>query len=130
MSGCVLRLPGSVLARVRREDGHTTLELRPAFIIKSEQMPGVDPGTLWTQDVDLIFREASWRANQLVPDGMEIIGGNITLNGITHLDLLPMPLNLPGNIELEIKGEAGDFAVAGEHFDLRALGVGKYTHHE
>ena len=128
MSGSVLQLQASILARTIQEGGQTTLELRPAYLIKSEKMPGVDPGVLWTQDVDLIFRAAEWRDDP-PPENLTLTGGNITVNGITHLDLLPMPLKLPGDIELEIQGDAGTFVIRGDHFELRPLGVGKYVRH-
>ena len=129
MSGSVLRLQGSVLAQTRRQDDATILELRPAYLIQSENMPAVDPSTLWIQDVDLIFQDAAWRDDVPTPEGLVLTGGDITLNGITHLDLLPMPLNLPGAIELELRGEAGTFVVRGAHFELRPLGVGQYRGH-
>ena len=128
MSGSVLRLQASILARTARENDQTTLELRPAYLIQSENMPGVDPGVLWTRDVDLIFQAAEWRDDP-PPENLTLNGGDITVNGITHLDLLPMPLDLPGDIELEIRSDAGVFVIRGDHFELRPLGVGKYVKH-
>ena len=123
MSGSVLQLQASILAQTIQEGGQTTLELRPAYLIKSEKMPGLE------DQVHILGpKDAEWRDDP-PPENLTLTGGNITVNGITHLDLLPMPLKLPGDIELEIQGDAGTFVIRGDHFELRPLGVGKYVRH-
>ncbi|MGB0713734.1 MAG: hypothetical protein ACPGUC_09265 [Gammaproteobacteria bacterium] len=130
MAGSILQLEESNLSAIVQEGDRITLELRPAVIIKSEGMPGVDQSTVWAVDTDLVFRdEAEWDDDEAPQTPAGLVGGSIEVNGLTYLDTLPMPLDLPGRIELELKVDDATFAIRGGHFRITPLWPGKYLRH-
>ncbi|MGB0720937.1 MAG: hypothetical protein ACPGU7_00945 [Gammaproteobacteria bacterium] len=130
MAGSILQLEESKLTGMKQDGERITLEFRPAIIVKSEGMPGVDQSTVWAVDTDLIFvDEAEWHDDSPPPLPMQVNGGSIEVNGLTYLDTLPMPLDLPGHIELELSAETGTFVVRGGHFTINPMWPGKYLCH-
>ena len=53
-----IALNKSQLVALRGQDGTVSILLQPAYLHKSEERPGVDFGTAWLQDVELILSES------------------------------------------------------------------------
>ncbi len=72
------------------------------YIHKSEGTPGVDAGTGWEQLAILILENG-------VVDGTitnwpaELSGGSLTIDGRTHENSIPVPLDTRGQVELTLK---------------------------
>ena len=52
-----IELHDSTLESIVRMGPDLLLRLRPAYVHRSEGRPGIDPGSGWLQDIDLILRE-------------------------------------------------------------------------
>src|SRR3954447_25869367 len=48
----------STLAGVNNRGRDVVVRLVPAYVHCSEGRPGIDPGSGWLQDIDLVFRDA------------------------------------------------------------------------
>lgn len=53
-----IALNKSQLVALRRQDGTVTILLQPAYLYKSEERPGLDFGTVWLQDAELVLSES------------------------------------------------------------------------
>lgn len=130
MPGSILKFENSTLTAVSlTRDDTATLEFEPMMRIKSEGMPDVDPSTLWSQSVRITFLEAE--ANPETLDGpTTLIGGDLTVNGLTYRNIIPLPLDAPGFAEIELLTENGEkIVVGGERITVELLGAEKYLEH-
>lgn len=106
---------------VARFEGRDLRLRLSAYVHISEGEPGRDPGTGWTQDVDLIFGEAELETS--LPRGaMEIAHGRLRIGDRAFEGLLPVPLEGIGATTLELQGVGGDLRVIAKSVSLRPVG--------
>ncbi len=91
MSATVLELPGSTLEAISEDGDTVTLRLSPAFLLKSEGIPGADPGTRHRFAAQIILRGAELQRD--IPALPAVIEeGRIRVNIHTYVNLVPRPL--------------------------------------
>src|SRR3954464_4451384 len=98
-----------------RAEGRTLRIRLDAYVHVSSGEPGVDPGTGWSQEVDVVVQNASIVA---VPSetSLWITRGSVEVEGCLQ-DGLPLPLGASGAIRIEWTGAEGRLAVrATGHF--------------
>jgi hypothetical protein len=121
-----IEIHDSELKTVTVSDGNIVLELSPAYIHMSDGRPGIDAGTGWIQNA--VIR----------------VGGGELLGSISELpcalrdgylkvkdeffdNLIPIPLDSAGNIELQFTSISGESVqVRGDHITLELLGEPRY----
>ncbi len=130
MSKRILKFPESVLHSIIRDGDHTHLRFEPMRVVKAEGVPDVDPSTLWDQTVEFKLLEADIEINSSdLP--CKIASGMIEINGMTYVDIIPVPLSTPGTIEIELSDETGArfFLVRAERIDIELIGLDSYIKH-
>ncbi len=129
MTSSTLEFEASVVAAVTETGGAVTIALAPAVIHRSEGIAGVDPGTRWTQQAELVFTEAELDgAPPTLPAAMA--RGKLRAGVYTYLDMLPVPTVGIGPAAFELKFVDGSrLSVSGETVTLRLLGDAKYVEH-
>jgi hypothetical protein len=107
-------------------DGYVVLNFAPAYIHQSNGAPGVDAGTGWTQHLVIrIHGNVTEGALNMTP--CTLWEGSLTLNGIHHDNVIPTPLNVEGEIELDLTARSGESVkVRGSRITLELLGEPKY----
>lgn len=130
MSKRILKFPDSVLHSISEENGQTRLRFEPMRVVKAEGVPDVDPSTLWDQTVEFTLLEAETEINN--GDLPRIIAsGMIEINGMTWVDVVPVPLSTPGYIDIELSDAAGQcfLRVKAERIDVELIGLDSYIRH-
>jgi hypothetical protein len=121
-----IEIHDSDLETVTVTDGNIVLELAPAYIHVSDGRPGIDAGTGWIQNAVIRVR------------GGELLGsikelpctlwdGHLKVSDELFDNLVPIPLDSAGNIELQLTSISGEsLQVRGNRITLELLGEPRY----
>jgi hypothetical protein len=126
MANRVIEIHDSELNSIAIGDVDVVLKLSPAYIHQSEGRPAMDAGTGWVQDAVIRIRGdvISGSISELPCD---LWDGYLTLKGERSDNIIPIPLSVEGDIELEITSTSGESVqVRGDHITLELLGEPKY----
>ncbi len=121
-----IEIHDSWLTSIDKRDDVLRLRLE-AYIHKSEGTPGVDAGTGWTQDVTLVF------GNGIVEGSItewpaDLYDGTLTIDGEVSDNIIPIPLDRRGTIQLTLKPKFDDpIVVRGSDVRLLLQGVPRYV---
>lgn len=117
-----IELHDSTVAGVRFHDGDAMVMFRPAYVHRSERRPGIDPGTGWVQDIDVIIRNATpVRLPRKLP--ATIADGNLLAGRLEYPNIIPFPLDespvvlairMDNGEEIQIQGSSLAMKIAGE----------------
>jgi hypothetical protein len=100
----------SVLMRIDRAGDELHL-LFDAYVHRSSGEPGVDPGTGWTVDVELILSGAESRS--IVPKlPASIWDGSLRIDESEFSNVVPLPFQAMANIALRIELMSGEIVEA------------------
>ena len=102
-----LEIHDSNLAGVELAGGDAVLQLDAAYVHRSEGRPGIDPGSGWVQDIDLVISEA---AIESFPSDLPraLAGGALSAGGASWDNLIPLPLAVTGPISLSMATSKGE----------------------
>jgi len=103
-----------------RKEGRDLRVRLDAYVHLSTGEPGLDPGTGWSKEVDVLIREASVAA---VPAEtfLWISEGSIEVEG-TAQDNVPLPFEASAAVTLRWTGAEGRLVVSGRGLSLIPLG--------
>jgi hypothetical protein len=96
-----IELHDSVLASVDQMDGRIEIAFVPAYIHKSIGVCGVDPGTVWVQNI-LITLEGGSLEGQLPELPSILSGGALIIDQHISENMLALPLDQSGGITLRL----------------------------
>jgi len=120
-----LELHDSRLDQIALVDGAAIIHFPHAYIHKSRGTPGKDPGTGWSQEVQLILASASY-AGTLPTLPNTISEGYLEVGGIRH-ELVPLPFSRRGKATLALVFNDGTpFEVSGERPSIELIGAAKF----
>jgi len=94
-----LELHDSRVGSIHTDRGELTLKFTAAYLHKSKGIPGVDSGSGWLQEGELIFVGAGYDASIDIGDGW-IIEGNLVA-GEESMSTLRMPFRASGHISAQ-----------------------------
>jgi hypothetical protein len=106
-----------------REEGKDLRMRLDAYVHHSTGEPGVDQGTGWSQQVDLIVANAVVvAAPSALPGSVSISDGTLVIDGQPS-SLLPLPLKKAGSVRLSLRGDDGaELVVEGTAVHLSPAG--------
>jgi hypothetical protein len=122
----LVELHDSVLAALVLRDGDAVLSLRPAYIHRSSGRPGSDPGTGWTQDLEITITDATVSGSSgLLP--AHISEGSLKIGNEDYPSALPMvPLGSP--VHLALVMETGSrVEIGGRRLTVVSVGEAQYV---
>lgn len=130
MGGSVIQLQGSQLEAVQTNEGIISVRFAPARVVKSEGVPGVDASTLWTQAATMAFQDGELEGEFLSFPAI-LTGGKITINRLSYVDMIPIPLDSAGFLRLLLTFVEArrELAIVGSSASLELLGHAKYIKH-
>lgn len=129
-----IEIHDSALDQISLEDGVAVLHFLRVYIHSSEGRPAVDLGTGWTQEA-LIRIENAHIEGRFSEESREASGGyahylsdgSLRVNDSVSDNLIPIPLDVQGDIELTLKCW-GDFVrVQGTSAKLELIGTAEYV---
>jgi len=94
-----LELHDTTLKEIVIEGSETTLCLSSAIVHKSDGIPGLDSGTCWVQKINIELEEAIL---EKIPEDIpnEIDFGYFIINGEKYINVIDLPINESGEIEV------------------------------
>ena len=123
----IIELHDSTVGAISRVGNSLVVEFRPAYVHSSDGRPGLDPGTGWAQDADLVIREADCgpTAAELpawISDGELIVGEERFPN------VVPIPLDRRRDeVQLDlVMVTAETFSIRGRGVELKLLGDARF----
>jgi hypothetical protein len=123
----VIETHDSRVVEISESNGVVVLHLKPAYLHKSEGCPAIDAGTGWLQEAKLIFSEAAISGE--FPDWpCDLMDGEILIQGVQYNNLIPVPLEISGAIELRLVCDAiHQIKIAGSGVQLNLIGEPKFV---
>jgi hypothetical protein len=127
MKNRAIEIHDSTLVEISVRDGQAVLRFSSAYIHESDGTPGVDAGSGWLQEALLRVGDAAVkRSFSKLPAGL--LDGYIKLGDVVLSNLIPVPLNHIGVIELRLESWSDEAAlIAGSSADLELIGEPKYV---
>jgi hypothetical protein len=89
----------STLAGITPEGRDLVLRLAPAYVHRSAGRPGIDQGSGWLQDIDLVISEA---VVESLPSEcpVDLSDGSFAVGEVRWDNLVPLPLAVSGTVSL------------------------------
>lgn len=128
MGGSVIQLTDCNIAAIDTTADAVLVRFLPAQVIKSQGVPGVDASTRWTQSAIMTFNDAEIEGKR--PNLPAVVaGGKITVNRLSYVDMIPIPLEAAGFIRLVMRFGDAELAISGTAVKLELFGHGRYIEH-
>ena len=120
-----LEFHDSRIDQISLAGGVATIHFPHAYIHRSSGTPGKDPGTGWSQEVQLVLDSATHSgAMPSLPN--TISDGYLEVGGIRH-ELVPLPFSRRGAATLALVFTDGTrLEVSGERPAIELIGVAKF----
>ncbi len=128
MQNRVIELHDSTVRAITKSDDSLVVEFRPAYVHSSEGRPGLDPGTGWTQDADLVIRECnSWPTAAELPAW--ISDGELIVGEERYPNVIPIPLDRKrADVRLAlVMVTAETFSIRGRGVELKLVGDAQFV---
>lgn len=121
-----IEIHDSVIDRAVIGSSDPVLHFNRVYIHRSVGKPGWDSGSVWVQEAQLRFHKAAVQY-ELSELPCELLDGYLKLGGHLLQNIIPIPLDFYGEVELRLEGW-GDFVkVEAEHVRLELLGTAEYV---
>jgi len=117
----------SVISQIQVTDRCVVVDFSPSYIHKSDGQPGVDTGSGWLQNARLRLTGASVSGKlPLLPESLW--DGSLRIGGQKHNNVLPIPLQAIGPVELNLVFVSGhEVVVLGEAVELELMGAATFV---
>lgn len=111
-----MELHDSLLAVLEDRCGTVRVVFEPGYVHETQGSLGVDPGVGWLQTIEFLI-DAGAIEGRLSALPFDVSDGKLTVNEHEYRNLVPLPLNLSGDVELRLLLESG------EHVVIRGKGI-------
>jgi hypothetical protein len=121
-----VELHDSTIAAVEMHGTDAVVRFAPAYVHRSAGSPGVDPGSGWLQDLDLIVCEATIvsRPSNLPCD---ISDGSLAVGEVLWDNSIPLPIAGAGPVSLSAVTTAGaSLLIQGSRAEVVLRGEARY----
>jgi hypothetical protein len=119
-----VELHDSAITAIHHAGSDMVLEL-VAIVHSSEGRPGRDPGKTGTQPAELVIEDAHI-ASTPTSLPLSILSGRISTDAETLENVLPLPIDMAGDVRLELSGAEGTLSAKGRRVRLALRGTWKY----
>jgi hypothetical protein len=129
-----IEIHDSALGRIALEDGVAVLHFPEVYIHSSEGRPAFDSGTGWAQEAVIRIGNAHIEG-EFSQESREAYGGyahylsdgSLGINGSVSDNLIPVPLDVQGDIELKLECWGDIVRVHGSSAKLELIGTAVYV---
>ena len=123
-----------MLEQIALQGSVALLYFRQVYIHSSDGRPAIDAGTGWTQEA-LIRIENAHIDGKLSNESTEaysgqahcLSDGSLRIDGSVSDNLIPIPLDVKGDIELTLEWSGGIVHVHGNSASLELIGTAEYV---
>jgi hypothetical protein len=130
----IIEIHDSFVESIAVVDGVAVLHFASVYMHSSEGRPGIDDGTVWTQEailriegaqIDGVFPKESREAYDGF--GHSLSGGSLRISGSVLENTIPMPLDVQDEVELSMECWGETVRVRGTSAKLEFVGTAKYV---
>jgi hypothetical protein len=134
MENRAIEIHDSALDQISLEDGVAVLHFPEVYIHSSTGRPGIDAGSGWTQEAVIRIANAQIKG-KFSQESREAYGGyahyllagSLRINGSVSDNLIPIPLDVQGDIELTLECWGDVVCVHGNSARLDLIGTAQYV---
>lgn len=87
--------------------GSLLVRLGPAYLHRSEGHPGFDPGSVWVQDLELVFSEAVLESD-FTELPRRLLDGSLSVGNDVLENCIPLPLDVRGVVRFSAVSLEGE----------------------
>ena len=134
MENRAIEIHDSAVDQITLEASVAVLHFPEVYIHSSEGRPAIDAGTGWTQEAVIRVANAQIEGtfSQESRDAYGgyahyLSGGSLRINGSVSDKLIPIPLDVQGDIELALECGEGVVRVHGNSVRVELIGTAKYV---
>jgi len=129
-----IEIHDSAVDEITLKDGDAVLHFPKVYIHSSEGRPGVDAGTGWTQEavirianahIEGKFSQESREAS--VGHAHYLSDGSLRIHNSVSDNLIPIPLDVQGDIELTLECWEDVVRIRGNSAGLELIGTAEYV---
>ncbi len=124
MANAVIELHDSRVVRVHAIGSDVVLDV-DAYVHVSEGEPGVDEGTGWKRTVTVTIRNGSIR--RTIENDLLISDGQLRVGEKTFDNMLPLDLDVAGDVSIELVGAEGTLSITGNGISVTPHGEATYV---
>jgi hypothetical protein len=122
-----IEIHDSVLSSVEQQGAKTILRLTPAYIHKSDGIPGVDNGSGWVQDA-IVTIDGSMAEVAVLEYPVDLAKGVLEIDGRQTSNMIPLPLSHKGSVSLKLMTQrSGTLRITGSAIHVELLGAPEYV---
>ena len=134
MENLAIEIHDSAVDQITLEAGVAVLHFPEVYIHSSEGRPAIDAGTGWTQEAVIRVANAHIEG-KFSQESRDAYGGyahylsdgSLRINGSVFDNLIPLPLDVQGNIELRLECWGDVVRVHGSSVSVELIGTAKYV---
>lgn len=134
MENRAIEIHDSALDRISLENGVALLHFPEVYIHSSSGRPAIDAGQGWTQEALIRIGNAQIEG-KFSQESREAYGGyahylsdgSLRINGFVSDNLIPIPLDVQGEIELTLECWGDVVRVCGNSARLELIGTAEYV---
>lgn len=127
----VIEIHDSALDRITLEGGVAVLHFPQVYIHSSEGRPGIDAGSGWTQEAVIRIGNAhidgKFSQERRDAGSHHLSDGSLRIDGTVSDNLIPIPLDVQGDIELTLECWGEVVRVHGNSARLELMGTAEYV---
>ena len=122
----IIELHDSRVIRIVPCGSSIVVRFGPAYLHRSAQRPGFDPGSVWTQDFDLIVAEAMLESG-FTEIPCDLDGGSWSVGNDAFENIVPYPLDIRGDIRFSAANLIGErLVINGTRITVQPVGEARY----
>jgi hypothetical protein len=129
-----IEIHDSAVDRITVEASVAVLHFPEVYIHSSEGRPAIDAGTGWTQEAVIRVANAHIEG-KFSPESRDAYGGyahylsdgSLRINGSVSDNLIPIPLDVKGDIELILECWGDVVRVSGNSVSVELIGTAEYV---
>jgi hypothetical protein len=129
-----IEIHDSAVDQITLEAGVAVLHFAEVYIYSSEGRPGIDVGTGWAQEAVIRIENADieGRFSQESRDAYGgyahyLSGGSLRINGTVFENVIPIPVDVQGDIELVLECWGNAVRVHGNSLRMELIGTAVYV---
>ena len=134
MQNRAIEIHDSAVDQITLEGNVAVLHFPEVYIHSSEGRPAIDAGTGWTQEAVIRVANAhiEGKFSQESRDAYggyahSLSGGSLRINGSVSANLIPIPLDVQGDIELTLECWGDVVRVHGNSVRVELIGTAEYV---
>lgn len=134
MENRAIEIHDSALGKISLENGVALLHFPEVYIHSSSGRPGIDAGSGWAQEAVIRIGDAQIEG-KFSKESREayggyahyLAGGSLTINSSVSDNLIPIPLDVQGDVELSLECWGDVVRIHGSSAKLEFIGTAKYV---